>query len=227
MQKAVFLAALINLVGDIYMQHIGKHLFDDVWKDEGYLNWQRTLNATRGGAMNTTSRLPTIGSGNNTGAFNYTMGLHNATSQNGVPEELNVSNKFFYSRQLPRDMVTDIVICMLQYWWFVWLERMLPARPRQKATEYQPVEKVEENEDREEEIVKKWIMQGKVRRASLNWCNTFLKLLLQMTVGRVLHFRLTGVLSSVLKWEVPKVILGNMGQVRFPPLIVPLILSTS
>ena len=76
-----------------------------------------------------------------------------------------------------------LLLSALQYWWLIWLERMLPARPRYRDLVVRHEEKVEESEDREEEVVKKWIAQGRVHRASLNWRNTFLKWVLQMTIG--------------------------------------------
>lgn len=78
MRRAVLLTALMNLVCKIYMHHIGARLFDDVWKDEGYLQWEQSMNATRIRSMNTTSGQPTIGlgSGNFTDASNYTTSLH-------------------------------------------------------------------------------------------------------------------------------------------------------
>jgi hypothetical protein len=109
-----------------------------------------------------------------------------------------------------------LILSALQYWWLIWLERMLPARPRYRDVPYQRNEKVEENEDREEEVVKRWIAQGRVRRASLNWCNTFLKWMLQVTVGKFWYHTLGYILVKFLRLDPPRKVLESLKKVTHP-----------
>lgn len=91
----------------------------------------------------------------------------------------------FYTWFLAHELLFFAIRVPLQYYWHLWLERILPMRPRGDAS--MSAEKVsvgEGDQVREEEIVKRWIASGKVKRASLSWWNTFLKWILDITVGQ-------------------------------------------
>jgi hypothetical protein len=120
-----------------------------------------------------------------------------------IPNTKNATKESFYGRELPREVLIVFILVILQYWWFVGLEKILPARPRRRDVTYQGKEKVEESEDREEEVVKKWIAQGRVNRASLNICNTFLKWVLELTVGTLWFLTVQHVLRQLLKLNSP------------------------
>ncbi|KAI4630478.1 hypothetical protein J4E80_001414 [Alternaria sp. BMP 0032] len=80
------------------------------------------------------------------------------------------------------------------------------------GTAAQQKEQVEESEDREEEVVKKWIAQGRVHRASLNWRNTFVKWVLDMTVGMLCIFTVEHMLRQLLKMKSPMLIFKGLGE---------------
>ena len=119
---------------------------------------------------------------NRTVSLNYANHNNRTRANHAVKTAKNTS---FYGQILPKEVAVLLVLSILQYWWFIWLERMLPARPNRKGALYRRGEKVEESEDCEEEAVEKWIAQSRVKRTSLNWCNTFLKCLLELTLGRL------------------------------------------
>lgn len=134
---------------------------------------------------------------------------HLATPVNGtnstMPDESDFQagevewGKFFKS-QFPRDAATIVVGTIFLYHWYLWLERILPTRSRTFATappSTSASEKTEGDEEVEEEIIKKWIAQGKIKRSSVNWTNTFLKWILHLTLGMAL-WRSTWVLTSAL-----------------------------
>jgi hypothetical protein len=126
---------------------------------------------------------------------------NNGISRNRTLKTNGAQSEPYYRQVLPREVATFLIVSVLQYWWFVALEKMLPARPGRynSLVQFQQGEKVlEESEDREEEVVKKWIAQGRVRRASLNWCNTFLKWMLDMTVGRLCCFAVESAIKIVI-----------------------------
>jgi hypothetical protein len=79
--------------------------------------------------------------------------------------------------------------------------------PRQREN------KIELSEGREEEVVEKWIAQGKVQRASLSWCNTFLKWVFTMTVGKVLLHTVEHFVRGVITLSSPNVILAGLKSV--------------
>lgn len=110
----------------------------------------------------------------------------------------------FLSNELPKAVVTFLIMSFLRYYWLIWIERLLPARSRGSAgpTPARPSEK-EDDDAREEEIIRKWVESGKVRRASLNWCNTFLKWTLDMTAGNLWAAFVGMVLAEVLKLNWP------------------------
>jgi hypothetical protein len=104
----------------------------------------------------------------------------NGTARNGT---LDAYEQSFYCGTSPNEVVVFLVVTAIQYWWFLALEKMLPARPSRFQDAVRSEKVLEGGEDREEEVMKRWIAQGRLRRTSLNCCNTFLKWLLNMTVG--------------------------------------------
>jgi hypothetical protein len=200
--------------------HLTRNMFDQVLENEGFLNFTRAMN--RSVPLTSTDSTPgrmTLGTGNNTNrtsSLNHTTGFNNETAVNSTLTAIANSPESFYRRVLPRETIVFIVISVLQYWWLIGLERILPARSRHKYVLHQREEKVEESEDREEEVVKKWIAQGRVRRASLNWCNTFLKWLLDLTVGRVWYHTVEHVVTMLLRFHSPKMVLRGLTGVSRP-----------
>ncbi|KAF2655993.1 hypothetical protein K491DRAFT_597906, partial [Lophiostoma macrostomum CBS 122681] len=62
------------------------------------------------------------------------------------------------------EVVIFFMLSILQYWWLIWLERLLPARPRHRSAHHDQRGKTvefEEPEGREEAIVKRWIAEGR------------------------------------------------------------------
>lgn len=78
-----------------------------------------------------------------------------------------------------------VPLCLLRHYWHLLLERCFPTRPRGVEIDYTGKEKagIHTDEGQEEEVVKRWIAQGKVRRSSISWWNTFIKWVLNGTVG--------------------------------------------
>lgn len=95
----------------------------------------------------------------------------------------------FYTWSLVIQLAFFALGIPLQYYWHIWLERILPMRPRGGGSTSAQAEKInvgEGHQDHEEEIVKRWIATGKVKRASLSYWNTFLKWILDITVGNTI-----------------------------------------
>jgi hypothetical protein len=148
-------------------------------------------------------------------AFEEAQSLNHTMTTNGTSGATMKNEESFYS-QLPKELVIHLVIFALQYWWYIGLERLLPARPRSKDVPHRQEGKTEMSEGREEEVVQKWIAQGKVQRASLNWCNTFLKWILEMTVGKLWFHTVEHVVRELIRLSSPKVILVGLKRVSCP-----------
>ena len=141
---------------------------------------------------------PTIIS-NSTGTGISSM-TGNATTINGADAELP-----FYGISLAREAVIIVVVNIMLYYWNIWLERKFPTRSRPAAVESidDKTEKLTD-EQVEEEIVKKWIAKGKVKRASVNWGNTLVKWALCMSV------------ACVAEWFVRQYLLQELVNFRNP-----------
>lgn len=194
MRSAVLQATAIGILAMLYDHHVTVYMCDEFMENEGFKNIMSMVNATlsqpsTNGIQSGHGRLA-LDAGkdiNGTLPLKQTAGPSNGTTTANEPMES------YYGRTFPREVVVYFVISVLQYWWFIGLEKLLPARPRYRETPYDRKVQIEESEDREEEVVKRWIAQGRVRRASLSWCNIFLKWVLDMTVG-VLCFQTIGYL---------------------------------
>lgn len=216
MRTAVLQATAIFTISMMLNYHLSENVFDHILENEGFLNMTNALNRSipLPSARNTTVRqnLATGAATNTSLSLNHTAGQFNRTEMNDIFSTTKTSPKYFYSRRLPREVVIFLVISALQYWWFIWLARVLPARSRYREVANQQNDEVEENEDREEEVVKRWISQGRVQRASLNWCNTFFKWMLEMTVGRLWYRTVEHVVRMLLKLHSPKSLLEGLSK---------------
>ncbi|KNG52459.1 hypothetical protein DDE82_006309 [Stemphylium lycopersici] len=211
MRSAVLQATAIGILAMLYDHHVTVYMCDEFMENEGFKNIMSMVNATlsqpsTNGIQSGHGRLA-LDAGkdiNGTLPLKQTAGPSNGTTTANEPMES------YYGRTFPREVVVYFVISVLQYWWFIGLEKLLPARPRYRETPYDRKVQIEESEDREEEVVKRWIAQGRVRRASLSWCNIFLKWVLDMTVG-VLCFQTIGyLLQEFLKFKSPTKVFGGL-----------------
>ncbi|KAF2017689.1 hypothetical protein BU24DRAFT_420739 [Aaosphaeria arxii CBS 175.79] len=193
MRTAVLQATVVCTISMIISHHTTGSVFDEVWENEGFRNFTDTMDQADPSIAGRPGRLKL-------GASNSTNAVNNGTM---ADEPLEA----FYTVVFPRDVILNTIILMLQYYWYTWLERMLPARPRRIEAYYGRTEKIEESDDREEEVVKKWIAQGRVKRASLNWCNTFLKWIIELTIGRLWLYTVSHFLGGLLRMESPRKIL--------------------
>ena len=86
--------------------------------------------------------------------------------------------------RLAKEKLCELPLLLLDYHWQCWLERMLPTRPPGSGLTAQEQEKITEGDEMvEEEMMRRLIAKGKVRRASISWCNLFLKWVLESTIA--------------------------------------------
>lgn len=188
----------IQIAGLVLFQHFQGTMLDHFTNDpafsdllSAFANKSSHFNATHHSIANTTSgpiSLPTgshslAKEGDNYG-FSFTISdAANATAANQTFSALRDNPVSFYREILPMEIISFLVLSIFQYCWLIGLERAFPARPRR--TNVLVDEKVGVDDPREEEIVKTWIARGRVRRVSLSWCNTWLKWVLNLTIGRL------------------------------------------
>jgi hypothetical protein len=186
MRTAVLQATALFTISTLLSHHMSESAFSQIAENEGWINMTTALNKSSPHNIPYGRGLLTLDAG-----AEAIMIRNNATTKNGTFDADKAHSESYHLQVLPRQVVTFLIMSVLQYWWYIALEKMLPARPSRYTSTEKPQlqEKLsEDSEDREEEVVKRWIAQGRVRRASLNWCNTFLKWILDMTVGRLCYY---------------------------------------
>jgi hypothetical protein len=184
MRTAVLQTTLLYLASEILSLYLNTNMLEYFQKDPAVQNLMALL------ADNSTdSNPPSM-------ALTYTS-----------DEELTL-----WSWHLPRTAVVIALVSALQYYWMVWLEKILPARPRRRNVGGCVDEEGESNVH-EEKIVKRWIAQGRVKSVSLNWWNTFLKWVLELTVGRLWYHAVEHALETLLKLQHPRNILLELNSV--------------
>ncbi|KAE9373950.1 hypothetical protein N431DRAFT_439043 [Stipitochalara longipes BDJ] len=201
--QTVFLIACRLIIShNLHASAEGKLTNNDLYK-----NWTQAMELAGNTSKAINHTTPTIDAGP------LHIVVANDTGVNSTLTNISVSNseESFYWETLPREVFACTIIAFLGYYWQIWLERTFPARPR-------PSEKVvsekfaeQDDESREEEVVKKWIAQGKIRRASLSWWNTFVKWVLDVVIGGLwmasVHYLLVGLLKMKPS---PKVLLKSL-----------------
>jgi hypothetical protein len=204
MRSAVLQATTLFTISMLFTHHYTENVFDQVLENEG---WQNMTYAIGNASATKIPKRPTLGASNYTTSPGFSM---NTTAYPGTISAMEKKPESFYLKELPREIFAYFIITMLQYWWFIALEKQWPARPRYKDIPYQAGE---DNEDREEKVVKKWIAQGRVNRATLNWCNTFLKWILDLTIGRLWYHTVELFVYEAIKLKSPKSMIADLASV--------------
>lgn len=202
MWTSVLQATSLSIASIIVTHHLGSSVFQTVIDDEAFKAWQAMSdNFSTPTTSSTNGLLLSLGPEVNASVGSPTNATNGTQSANYTNNPLEKQPESFYGRKLPRETIIQFVLLMLRYYWLIYLEKLLPARPRKRGILPEGKEKFEESEDREEEVIQKWIAQGRIRRASLNWCNTSLKWILTLTVWRIFAFTCDHVLGGILQLE--------------------------
>lgn len=216
MRTAVLQAVIIETCSNIVGHHWSVNIYDTFASHELFSNFTTAAEANaRAIGTNTTYHTQTETKVIN-GTSSSSLSLVSTTETTFSGFDL-LNEESFYTYKLPRDILIFVVILSLQYCWHTWLERVLPGRPRGLAA----IPEGSENFDlgdggdtREAEIVKKWIDQGKVRRLSLSWRNTFFKWMLDVTIGALWSQGLDVILSDWLRLRSPAAVRNGMKSVN-------------
>ena len=195
LQSSVIQYTVIVALNMILNHEIGRNAYDSVWEDPVLKNLTTTM-------KNLPANAPAL---NNSASNNSSLAL-------GSASPISEDSEGFYLSYLPRTVLVHVLLCPLVYYWHIFLERFFPVRPRGVEIDYAKKVKVEVdvNEGQEEEVVKRWIAQGKVRRSSVSWWNTFVKWVLHITIGKLLLLSLRHVLGGFLRWRSLTTSLGTL-----------------
>lgn len=208
-----------------------RYLLDDIWKDTGDKLMDSINNATNA-TYHIQSALNAGIIGNLTDSvFNsshsdsgwHRIDINDTTvdvsyrrSNMTHSEKLRTPRKappsFFFST-FPREIILYLICLAFEYHWQILLERLLPARRVNVTTTVRHEKRdslAEDDEAREAEIMERLIAKGKVRRSSLNWCNTFAKWLLDLVLGNLWMKALYSGLTMLL-WSEKRT--GNFKEV--------------
>lgn len=188
LQSAVIQSTILIALSMIISNEISRHAYDTIWDDPVFKNFTTAFSNI---TANSTSS--------------------NTTSATGKAN-LTEANEAFYIKSFPRSVFIYFLLCPLHYYWQIYLERFFPARPRGVEIDYEKenVKEGDVNEGQEEEVVKRWIAQGKVRRSSVSWWNTFVKWVLDVTIGKLWALALRHVVDGFIRWHSLAQIFGSL-----------------
>lgn len=203
---AVLQTVTLSACALVVSHHLFSHAIHNASSSELWQNitaaFEGAANASAQAGFNDTASSGIVSNGtmfNGTAANNTTNGIS------------STDNESFYLRTLPRELFLLIALSPLYYHWHLWLERFLPGRPRVAAlTPAGGKPGFGEGDNQEEEIVQRWIAQGKVRRASLSWWNTFSKWVLNLTFGTMWMESLRFFLAETIMGKSPIKVLKMM-----------------
>lgn len=190
LQTAMLGTAALAALSMIISHEMTRSALNSVWEDEAVRNFTSTFfaPAPSSNITNTTTDVP-----HNSTALSIV-----ALPDESSPEELGPSPpRSFYLQTFPRTLLLVLLLCPLQYYWHIGLERLFPTRPRNVEVDYED-EKPEQTggggerpavgaddvaREEEEEVVKRWIEKGRVRQSAVSWRNTLAKWVLHMSLG--------------------------------------------
>jgi hypothetical protein len=211
MVPAVLQTVILSACALVVSHHLLSNAINNASNNE---LWQN-ITTTFENAANASAQASFKGKANNQTFSNHSTTFNETAFNNSMKGffSSDSDSESFYLKTLPRELFLLILLSPLYYYWQIWLERFLPGRS--SVTALMPAgekSEVGEGDSREEEIVQKWIAQGKVRRASLSWWNTFVKWVLNLTVGTLwietLRHLLTEIIAGKSPIKVFKTILG-------------------
>lgn len=188
-RSAILQATVVLLFSAILDHHFSKGFYDVMDEDQGFQMLLSALNFT-----DARDFVHTTGTTNEAGS-SHGYSSRKGTGRTSRSKSHEPVSESFYGRALPRGALYLLISLTLQQYWYLWLEKKFPAWPMQRFSEpqehsqYRADRKVtgsedgEEGDDGEGEVIKRWIEQGRIQRASLNWGNTVVKWILDLTVG--------------------------------------------
>ncbi len=209
LQSVVLCTTLLIAIRLIFRHEANRNAYADILTDPVWSNFTRLFESLDNTTTTTTS--------NSTTLQNATIVAANVTvTLNDPLSDCKECSSTFYLASLPRQVFVYALLVPLQYYWQLCLERFFPARPRGVGfpMKLERKEKILDDDDsREEDVVKRWITHGRVRRSSLSWCNTFLKWILDITMGKVLFEVVFHLVYGFMKWEPFATTFGNLKRV--------------
>lgn len=189
--------ALITL--NLIISHVAKQdiASNDVWDDPVWQNFTDAFNADVGRKIAAINGSLSVNETDSVANLSPSLNSSSPAISTQQEQGEDTGSRKFYFRTLPRAVLVYALLVPLQYYWNIFLERCLPTRPRGRAMtsrQLKPSEKPgaadvigDADGGLEEEIIKRWIAQGKVKRSSVSVCNTLSKWILDITVGKIIY----------------------------------------
>lgn len=211
MRRAILSAVVLCLLWHVLDHYFDKTVYDLLEENEGCQRMLGLLDFSCSELFNTGLAIPQE-------AGSYTRHTSRREFHGQKPES-------YYIRTIPRGVLWLFICYTLQHYWYLWLEKKLPARPRNRSSEVQEhyqhridekIKEIEDGEDGDEEVIKRSMGQGRTQRASLNWRNTILKCIVDLTVGRIGFQVLYGLFWLLATFQNPSRIAEISNWVCFP-----------
>ncbi|CAG9985075.1 unnamed protein product [Clonostachys byssicola] len=186
---AVLLCTAVHAIGKIINHEMYRNWNkQSIWNDPNWQNFTATFNERTASLFTHTFSPWTIA--------NNTLTLDN---EGGAP-------KSYYWNTLPRELLVFTFLAGLMYLWDIYLENILPTRPRAVGADTKPEKAVDPNEPKEETL------------GRFSWRNTLLKWLMDAILGTMWKT----VVSLVIKGEgltidslIETSIIGATGFIHF------------
>lgn len=218
-------STVFQIIGAIASYHLSTGAYDGLWEDPVFRDWWSAIgNQTSPGQSATTAADITTSANNDTAmALFHTTSTSSSRSSYTIPE---TDPEFLDGWLVPKQILSTLLTSALLYLRAVALERAFLTRPRgvegggDANPKREKVVVVELSEEHEEEVVKRWIARGRVRRASVSWRNTLVKWLLEVTVRAALDDMLWVLLMALMDgktWNTSGEFWGNIFQVSSSP----------
>lgn len=199
MQTVVIATVILLVIKSIFIhEFVRDTLSNTIWDDPVLKNYTTILGFNDNSTAATLPQNSTVAQ----------VASVNGTSSTASPE------KSFYRSTLPYEVFLYVLIVPLQQYWNLLLERLFPTRPRggEALRQSEKVKAFDDEGDREDELVRRLVAQGKVRRPTMSLCNTALKWLLDLTVGTILFSTIFHTIDGIYKGQgVSKTLSGLKG----------------
>lgn len=120
----------------------------------------------------------------------------------------------FYLRKLPRLIICIVAVNLLRYRWHLWLESILPTRP--KGLQYIPKERLISPKDIDaiKNLSDELNTHGALQRRTISWFNVFAKWTIHVTFGYLWTCFTSALLLSLAYFTPPSELFSLIGSVR-------------
>lgn len=203
MIRAVLQTVLLSAIASVVSHHLLSNAYENISQHELWQNFTAGMDWIATNASNTLALNETTMSAGNVTLLNTTSTANETKPFNLTSADWGLDSSTFYKKTLPLEIFFLVIFSPIYYIWHLWLERSFPARPK-PTVPFQQDLKGGETSVQEEEVIQKWIAQGKIHRASLSWWNTFVKWIINLILAPLWMDAIQYLLEEAYHLRLPK-----------------------